>query len=128
MKVKLVDSATLLADGNSKNFEMISYQWSGRPDPDGNTYQFFKTTPGHLAELVGHLESADRRAAGQDARGPEPGRAQEALQRADADAARTSCRWSSSSIPIEPKAFSPRVQGYEPIPDGMMRFKDVWLK
>jgi len=30
--------------------------------------------------------------------------------------------------PIEPKAFSPRVQGYEPIPDGMMRFKDVWLK
>src|SRR5437773_82817 len=30
--------------------------------------------------------------------------------------------------PVEPKAFSPRVQGYEPIPDGMMRFKDVWLK
>src|SRR5213593_1245844 len=32
MKIKLVDSATLLADGNSRNFEMISYQWSGRPD------------------------------------------------------------------------------------------------
>ena len=46
MKIKLVDSATLLSDGNSKNFEMISYQWSGRPDPDGNIYQFFKTTPG----------------------------------------------------------------------------------
>src|SRR4029077_9652296 len=46
MKIKLVDSATLLADGNGKNFEMISYQWSGRPDPDGNTYQFYKTTPG----------------------------------------------------------------------------------
>ena len=30
--------------------------------------------------------------------------------------------------PIEPKAFSPKVQGYEPIPDGMMRFKDVWLQ
>jgi len=30
--------------------------------------------------------------------------------------------------PIEPKAFNPRVQGYEPIPDGMMRFKNVWLK
>src|SRR5207344_2902814 len=46
MKVKLVDAATLLADGNGKNYEMISYQWSGRPDPDGNTYQFFKTSPG----------------------------------------------------------------------------------
>ena len=30
--------------------------------------------------------------------------------------------------PIEPKAFSLKVQGYEPIPDGMMRFKDVWLR
>src|SRR3989449_4572211 len=34
MKIKLVDSATLLSDGNGKSFEMISYQWSGRPDPD----------------------------------------------------------------------------------------------
>ena len=30
--------------------------------------------------------------------------------------------------PIEPKAFSPKVQAYPAIPDGMMRFKDVWLK
>jgi hypothetical protein len=30
--------------------------------------------------------------------------------------------------PIEPKAFSPRVLGYEAIPDGMMRFRDVWLR
>ncbi len=46
VKIKLVDAATQLSDGNSKNFDMISYQWSGRPDPDGNTYQFFQTTPG----------------------------------------------------------------------------------
>jgi len=30
--------------------------------------------------------------------------------------------------PIEPKAFSPKVQGYDAVPDGMMRFKNVWLK
>ena len=46
VKIKLVDAATQLSDGNSRNFDMISYQWSGRPDPDGNTYQFFRTTPG----------------------------------------------------------------------------------
>src|SRR4029078_13707934 len=46
MKIKLVDSATLLADANTKNYERISYQWSGRPDPDGNIYQFYKTSPG----------------------------------------------------------------------------------
>src|SRR6266566_3153401 len=46
MKIRLVDASTLISDGNAKNFEMISFQWSGRPDPDGNVYQFFKTTPG----------------------------------------------------------------------------------
>ena len=30
--------------------------------------------------------------------------------------------------PIEPKAFSPKVQNYDAVPDSMMRFKDVWLK
>ena len=30
--------------------------------------------------------------------------------------------------PIEPKAFSPKVQGYDAVPDGMMRLKNVWLK
>ena len=33
-----MDSATLISSGNAKNFEMISYQWSGRPDTDGNTF------------------------------------------------------------------------------------------
>src|SRR5258708_5804283 len=39
MKIKLVDSATLIADGNNKSFEMIRFHWSGHPAPDGNTYQ-----------------------------------------------------------------------------------------
>ena len=30
--------------------------------------------------------------------------------------------------PVEPKAFSPKGQAYDPVPDGMMRFKNVWLK
>src|SRR5438093_6001788 len=29
MKIKLVDASTLISDGNAKNFEMISFQWSG---------------------------------------------------------------------------------------------------
>ena len=36
--------------------------------------------------------------------------------------------WLFMIHPIEPKAFSPKVQAYDPIPDGMMRFKNVWLK
>ena len=44
--VQTVDGARQLADGNNKTYQMTTYNWSGRPDPDGNTYQFFHTTPG----------------------------------------------------------------------------------
>ena len=77
----------LIADGNGKNFEMISYQWSGRPDPGRQHLPVLQDHAGHVAQLVGHLQSADRRAARQDPRGLEPGRAQEAVQPARADPA-----------------------------------------
>jgi peptide/nickel transport system substrate-binding protein len=54
MEVNLVDPARLQADGNGRAFDMISYQWSGRPDPDGNTYQFFKTQPGSGLNWAGY--------------------------------------------------------------------------
>jgi len=126
MKIKLVDSATLLSDGNSKNFEMISYQWSGRPDPDGNTYQFYKTTQGTSLNWSGisnreidALLDRSREVASQTERKKLFSELTKILQ--------DELPMVFIVHPIEPKAFSPKVQGYEPIPDGMMRFKDVWL-
>jgi peptide/nickel transport system substrate-binding protein len=127
MKIKLVDSAALLTDGNNKNFEMISYQWSGRPDPDGNTFQFFKSAQGISLNWSGIANP----------------RIDAILDKTREVSDRTERKKLFSELtrllheempmlfivhPIEPKAFSPRVQGYEPIPDGMMRFKDVWLR
>src|SRR5215475_7894831 len=127
MKVKLVDSATLISDGNAKNFEMISYQWSGRPDPDGNVYQFFKTSPGTSLNWSGisnakldALLDQTREVSSQAERKKLYGEVTKILQ--------DELPMVFIVHPIEPKAFSPRVQGYEPIPDGMMRFKDVWLR
>jgi peptide/nickel transport system substrate-binding protein len=127
LKIKLVDSATLLSDGNGRNFEMISYQWSGRPDPDGNVYQFFKTTPGTSLNWSGishpqldALLDRTREVSSQAER-----------KKLYSDVVRIlqdELPMVYTVHPIEPKAFSPRVQGYEPVPDGMMRFKDVWLK
>jgi peptide/nickel transport system substrate-binding protein len=126
MKIKLVDSATLIADGNNKNFEMISFQWSGRPDPDGNTYQFYKTTPGTSFNWSGISN-------------PQIDALLDRSREVSSQAERKKLFSDLTRIlqdelpnlfivhPIEPKAFSPKVQGYEPIPDGMMRFKDVWL-
>ena len=126
MKIKLVDSATLLSDGNGKNFEMISYQWSGRPDPDGNTYQFYKTTQGTSLNWSGISN-------------PQIDALLDRSREVSSQAERKKLFSDLTKIlqdelpmvfivhPIDPKAFSPKVQGYEPIPDGMMRFKDVWL-
>ena len=127
MKVKLVDSATLLADGNSKSFEMISYQWSGRPDPDGNTYQFYKTSPGVSLNWSG-ISNPQIDAILDKSR--------ETSRQADRKKLFSELtRLLQEELPmlfivhpIEPKAFSPRVQGYDPVPDGMMRFREVWLK
>jgi len=126
-KVKLVDSATLIADGNGKNFEMISFQWSGRPDPDGNTYQFLHTTPGTSfnwsgisnPQIDGILDKT-REISSQ----PERRKLYSELTKLLQD----ELPMIFIIHPVEPKAFSPRVQNYDPIPDGMMRFKDVWLR
>jgi len=127
MKIQLVDSSTLIANGNAKNFDMISFQWSGRPDPDGNTYQFFKTTPGTSFnwsglsnEKVDALLDRTREVSSQAERKKLYSELTRLLQ--------DELPMLFIVHPIEPKAFSPRVQGYDPIPDGMMRFKDVWLR
>jgi peptide/nickel transport system substrate-binding protein len=126
-KVKLVDSATLIADGNNKNFDMVSFQWSGRPDPDGNTYQFLRTTPGTSFNWSGisnpqidALLDRTREISGQAERRKLYSELTRLLQ--------DELPMIFIVHPIEPKAFSPRVQNYEAIPDGMMRFKDVWLR
>src|SRR5579859_4861141 len=54
-----VDGARQLADGNSHTLESTTYNWSGRPDPDGNTYQFFHTTPGVSLNWAGMSNPQD---------------------------------------------------------------------
>jgi len=127
VKIKLVDAATQLSDGNSRNFDMISYQWSGRPDPDGNTYQFFHTTTGTSLNWSGisnpqidALLDKTREVSSQPERKKLYSEVTKLLQ--------DELPMVYIVHPVEPKAFSPRVQGYEPVPDGMMRFRTVWLK
>jgi peptide/nickel transport system substrate-binding protein len=127
LKINLVDSATLLSNGNSRNFEMISYQWSGRPDPDGNIYQFFKTTPGTSLNWSG-ISNAQLDVLLDKTREVSSQAERKKLYTEVVKILQDELPMLYTVHPIEPKAFSPRVQGYEPIPDGMMRFKDVWLK
>ena len=108
---------------------MTSFQWSGRPDPDGNTYQFYQTTPGvslnwsgisnpqidALLDQVprGRPSQAERKKLFSQAHPDPAGRAADGLHRASGRAQGLRAR---------------RCRATTPIPDGMMRFKDVWLK
>jgi peptide/nickel transport system substrate-binding protein len=63
MKIKLVDSATLLSDGNSKKLrdDQLSVERPARPRRQH--VPVLQDHAGHLAQLVRHLQPADRRAA-----------------------------------------------------------------
>ena len=106
---------------------MTSYQWSGRPDPDGNTFQFFKTTPGTSLNWSGISNPQIDALLDQTPRGLDQAERKK-LYSELTQILQDELPMVFIVHPIEPKAFSPKVQGYEPIPDGMMRFKDVWLK
>jgi peptide/nickel transport system substrate-binding protein len=127
MKIRLVDSSTLISSGNAKNFEMISYQWSGRPDPDGNVYQFFKTSPGTSLNWSG-LSNPQLDALLDKTREVSNQAERKKLYSEIIKILHDEVPMVFIVHPIEPKAFSPKVQGYDPVPDGMMRFKDVWLR
>ena len=122
-----VDGARQLADGNSHTLESTTYNWSGRPDPDGNTYQFFHTTPGVSLNWAGISN-------------PQLDQLLEQTRQVSDHAERKKLYSQVIQIlldeapavfvvhPVEPKALSPKLQGYVAVPDGMLRFKDVWLK
>jgi peptide/nickel transport system substrate-binding protein len=122
-----VDGARQLADGNSHTLESTTYNWSGRPDPDGNTYQFFHTTPGVSLNWAGMSNA-------------QVDQLLEQTRQVSDHAERKKLYSQVTQIlldevpgvfvvhPVEPKALSPKLQGYVPVPDGMLRFKDVWLK
>jgi peptide/nickel transport system substrate-binding protein len=122
-----IDGARQLSDGNNKTYDMTSYDWSGRPDPDGNTYQFFHTTPGVSLNWSGISNPQLDQVLEQTRQVTEHGQRKQlysqAIQLLNAEAPVV---WEIH--PVEPKALSPKVQGYTPIPDGMLRFRDAYLK
>jgi peptide/nickel transport system substrate-binding protein len=43
LKIEQVEFGTLLARADKKDFDALALGWSGRPDPDGNIFDFFIT-------------------------------------------------------------------------------------
>jgi peptide/nickel transport system substrate-binding protein len=127
MEVQLVDPARLQAEQNARTYEMHSSQWSGRPDPDGNTYQFYKTQTGSGSNTSGFSNPKADEILDKTREVPDQGE-RKALYSELIKILLDESPRIYLIHPVEPKAFSPKVQGYDPVPDGMMRFKNVWLK
>ena len=123
--IELLEFATLLDRSNKGEFEAISLGWSGRPDPDGNVYNYFHSKGGgnrgnyNNPEVDKLLEQA----------------------RAVADPAQRKQLYTQATkliaddvpqvfirFPAEIKVWQPAVQGFVHVPDGMMRLNAVSLK
>jgi peptide/nickel transport system substrate-binding protein len=124
MDIVQVDIATQIADTVAKNFQVAWSQWSGRPDPDGNTYQHFHASGGmnyggyDNAEVNGLLDQG-RQVSDHEERKKIYARVTEILQQ--------DCPAVFIWHPDEPKAMIANLHGYPPVPDGMMRFAAVSL-
>lgn len=123
--LELLEFATLLDRTNKGDFEAHSLGWSGRPDPDGNIYNYFHSTGGNNrtgyknAEVDTLLDQA--RAVADPA---ERKKIYAQATRIIADDA----PFAFVRFPAEVKVRLPVVQGFTHIPDGMMRMTNVWLK
>ncbi len=123
--IELLEFATLLDRSNKSEFEAVSLGWSGRPDPDGNVYNYFHSKGGgnrgnyNNPEVDKLLEQARAVA--------EPAQRKllytQATKLIAEDVPQVFIRF-----PAEIKVWQPAVQGYVHVPDGMMRLNAVSLK
>ena len=124
VQITLQEFASALTAANRGDFQAFMTAWSGRPDIDGNTWSFLHTG-GALND--GHWSDAEVDAALDDARG----HTDPAVRMADYAKAwqRVLAQvpilylWSQKTV----VGLSDKVQGYKPIPDGIIRIQGISL-
>ncbi len=112
-------------DQSSGEFQMLTFGWSGRPDPDGNIYNIFRTGGGlnyggYSVPQVDELLDKARAASDQ---GERKGFYQQAQKLLVEDAAMAFYNFAPAYLVSQPK-----VQGVQLYPDFMMRLDGAWLR
>ncbi len=123
VNIQPVDFTTLLTDAIGGNYQADLLGWSGRPDPDQNSYAFDTTggsfnDPRYSNSQVDSLLLRAREATSQSVR------------KQYYNQAATIVLHQAPYIFLEYtpviQAWSPNVHGFKIYPDGLMRFKNVW--
>ncbi len=124
MQLELLDFPTALAKYNAFEHTCFQVGWSGRPDPDGNIYGFLHTKGGLNRDQYSNAkvdEQLDKARTVYD-QAERKKIYTEALKMAVTDVAIVYLYW-----PLDQKTFTPRLNGFVHVPDGMMRFKSTFL-
>jgi peptide/nickel transport system substrate-binding protein len=123
--IQTVDGAKQQADTVAKSYDFTTAAWSGRPDPDGNTFQHFHSKGGMNYGGYNNPKVDELLERGQQTTD------QAERKKVYSDAAKI-IKDDASAVfwlhPDEPKAAGLKVQGYRPIPDGMIRFEGISFK
>jgi len=124
MDIQPLDFATSLAKEVAKDFTFYQVGWSGRADPDGNTYNFMYSTGGNnvnnyknpqLDALLDKVRTVNDQAQRKDLY-------TQLITIANNDLPRVYLWW-----PADRKALSAKVMNFVHSPDGMIRTKEMWL-
>jgi peptide/nickel transport system substrate-binding protein len=124
INIELVEGGALVEKFNTHRYDAALATWSGRPDPDGNIHSFFVTGGGFNYSVYSNPKVDAMLDAARILSVPDHRRRAyaEILTVLNEDLPIIFLWW-----PKEFKLLSPRVQGFVHIPDGMMRFRHVWL-
>ena len=125
MHIEPVDFTTLLTDAINGNYQADMLGWSGRPDPDQNSYAFDTTggsfnDPRYSNPEVNTLLLQARESTSQATR--------KALYYKVAKILAQQAPYIYLAYTPVIQAWSTSVQGYKAYPDDLMRFTNVWLK
>lgn len=125
MKIRVTEFATSLKQAEQGNYQAFMLAWSGRTDPDGNTYIFFKT--GAPQNYMGY-------------KNPEADKLLDAARVPSDFAARKAIYEKLTKFALEdvPKiylyhrriliAHTAKLEGYTQMPDGLVRVVGLKLK
>jgi peptide/nickel transport system substrate-binding protein len=127
LKIRLTEFATSLKQSEEGNYQVYLIGWSGRSDPDGNSYSFQVC---NQPQNTPHLCDKDVDAAHAEARSKSDMAARKAAY--EKVAAKTIDKSVGSIIylyhPQVLLAASDKVEGFKPMPDGLIRVVGIKVK
>ena len=125
VKIETVEFGTLLDRADKRNYDAVMLGWSGRPDPDGNIYEFFHTggSNNQAGYSVPGIDSLLEKARAQTAMSARVATYNVALGKIVDDSPYAFTYFSSNTV-----GAAKSVTGLRLVPDGILRFYTVDTK